>query len=209
MEGGTHTTRVLTILTLEHVREHCEELEHWLATQPRSPFNAALRRELLAMQDRDQDLRQAVFERQQPGSSLDPSALKALLAANREHTARIKKIVRDYGWPGVSLVGADGAQAAWLLVEHADADVESQQQCLALMEAAVAAGEARPQDLACLTDRVRINTGQPQVYGTQVRITDGSVAPKLIEDEANVDARRATAGLEPLAEYVAHIQRSC
>lgn len=46
---------VLTILTLEHAGEHRVELEHWLATQPRPEFNAALRRELLAMRDRDQE----------------------------------------------------------------------------------------------------------------------------------------------------------
>ncbi|MCS6883729.1 MAG: hypothetical protein NZU74_20615, partial [Chloroflexaceae bacterium] len=67
---------------------------------------------------------------------------------------------------------------------------------------------ARPQDLAYLTDRVRFNTGQPQVYGTQVLIIDGRVTLKPIEDEANVDARRAAVGLLPLAEYVAHIERT-
>lgn len=90
-------------------------------------------------------------------------------------------------------------------MQRANADIEFQQQCLALMEAAAPRPAARPQDLACLTDRVRINPGQ--TYGAQVRITDGRVTPKPIENEANVDARRAAVGLEPLAGYVAHIER--
>lgn len=205
-KGERTLLEVLMVLTLDHAREHRAELERWLATQSRSPFNAALRRELLAMRDRDQALGRSVIEHWQSGTSIDPSMQETLIAANREHIARMKEIVRDYGWPGISLVGDDGAQAAWLLVQHADADIEFQQ-CLALMEAAVAAGEARPQDLAYLTDRVRFNTGQPQVYGTQVLIIDGKVTLKPIEDEANVDARRAEVGLEPLADYVADIER--
>lgn len=115
----------------------------------------------------------------------------------------MQAIVAAHGWPGRSLVGADGATAAWLLVQHADADRTLQGRCLALLEAAVAAGEAEPSELAYLTDRVRCGAGLPQLYGTQMREHEGRYAPQPIEDGANVDARRAAVGLGPLAEYVA------
>jgi hypothetical protein len=44
-----------------------------------------------------------------------------------------------------------------------------------------------------------------KIYGTQVRSgadTNDRWVPQPIEDEANVDARRATVGLPPLAEYL-------
>jgi hypothetical protein len=71
----------------------------------------------------------------------------------------------------------------------------------------VTAGEAAPSELAYLTDRVRCGAGLPQLYGTQMREHEGRLIPQLIEDEANVDARRAAVGLEPLAEYVKRFQR--
>ncbi len=40
-------------------------------------------------------------------------------------------------------------------------------QCLLLMEQAVSKGEASAKDYAYLLDRVRMNQGRPQVYGTQ------------------------------------------
>ena len=47
-----------------------------------------------------------------------------------------------------------------------------------------------------------VGEGKPQVYGTQVKEWKGK-EPVLqpIEDEANVDKRRAEVGLFPLSEY--------
>jgi hypothetical protein len=57
-------------------------------------------------------------------------------------------VIEKHGWPGKSLVGADGAQAAWLLVQHADLDREFQRQCLPLLKEAAEKGEASKQNLA-------------------------------------------------------------
>jgi hypothetical protein len=50
------------------------------------------------------------------------AAAEHLQAVDAANTARMKRIVAERGWPGRSLVGDDGAQAAWLLVQHADHD---------------------------------------------------------------------------------------
>ena len=109
---------------------------------------------------------------------------------------RLAEIFDEHGWPGWQLVGEDGSTAAWLIVQHADLDVEFQRRGLGLLEEAVAAGDASPGDLAYLVDRVRVADGQPQVYGTQwTPDAAGEWQPRTpIEDEANVDARRAEAG---------------
>lgn len=43
---------------------------------------------------------------------------------DKQNTARMKEIIRQHGWPGRTLVGEEAAQGAWLLVQHADHDVE-------------------------------------------------------------------------------------
>ena len=71
-----------------------------------------------------------------------------------------------------------------------------------MLERAVHDGDAPASHLAHLTDRVRMNEGRPQLFGTQVAdITNGVASPWPIEDEEHLQ-RRANAGLETLADYL-------
>jgi hypothetical protein len=73
--------------------------------------------------------------------------------------------------------------------------------CLELVEAAAAEGRVPRWQAALLTDRVRWLEGRPQVYGTQFDWNAaGELVPLPIEDEGNVDARRALADLTSMAE---------
>jgi hypothetical protein len=100
----------------------------------------------------------------------------------------------------------DGASAAWLLVQHADADPAFQRQCLDLM-AKLPKEEVSQPNVAYLTDRVLLAEGKAQMYGTQFVVEEGQLKPRPIEDEANVDKRRAKMGLPPLAEYKQQMER--
>jgi hypothetical protein len=156
--------------------------------------DSALRRELLVMVDADQRVRQGF------GSQMGSEEVARMQAADAKHTARMKAIVVQHGWPGRSLVGDDGAHAAWLLVQHADAAFMAQ--CLPLMEHAVSAGEASAKDYAYLLDRVRMSQGKPQVYGTQfISGADGKFVLHPVEDAEHVDERRRAIGLPSMAEY--------
>lgn len=59
-----------------------------------------------------------------------------------------------------------------------------------------------PTFVAYLTDRLRIKEEKPPLYGTQTTYTDGKPVPYLIEDEANVDKRRAELGLPALVALI-------
>ena len=122
--------------------------------------------------------------------------------------ARLTEIFDEHGWPGWSLVDKDGSTAAWAIVQHADLDLAFQERGLELLQAAVDAGDASKGDLAYLIDRVRVAKNQPQVYGTQWSPNAlGEWAPRtIIEDEANVDVRRAEAGLGTIAEYMLELE---
>ena len=147
-----------------------------------------LRTELLRRVEIDQVARKAVD-------------LEGVREADGENLPWLTGVVAEHGWPGASLVGTDGAHAAWLLAQHADADSAFQRQCLDLLTAAVEAGEATKRELAYLTDRVLLAEGKPQVFGTQVTRKDGQMVPLDLHDPGGLDERRAMAGLEPFAEY--------
>jgi hypothetical protein len=121
------------------------------------------------------------------------------------NTKWLTGVLKEHGWPSNSLVGKDGANAAWLLIQHADEDHKLQRRCLDLM-AKLPKDEVAPQSLAYLTDRVLLAEGKKQLYGTQFATIDGKLQPRPIEDASNVDARRAQVGLPPLAEYAKFLE---
>lgn len=166
------------------------------------PTDEALRGELLKRVETDQAVRFGLMHKQQAGRSPDSLDIQRVLAVDTANTTWLKGIVASRGWPGRSAVGTDGANAAFLLVQHADRDTAFQAMVLPLIERAYSSGDAEGQQVALLTDRVAAARREPQVYGSQASITNGRVVLKPIRDSAAVDARRARMGLQPLAEYV-------
>ncbi|HEY6696934.1 MAG TPA: DUF6624 domain-containing protein, partial [Acidimicrobiales bacterium] len=76
--------------------------------------------------------------------------------------------------------------------------------------AALEAGQADATEVAYLEDRVAVNRGEPQRYGTQVRCRGGRPEPATpLADPATVDADRVEVGLEPLADYYEDLAEAC
>jgi hypothetical protein len=119
--------------------------------------------------------------------------------------SRLAEIVDVIGWPKISDCGQKASSAAFLIVQHSPPDVMTRYH--PMLEGAMRDGDIRKQDFALFDDRVRMNAGRPQLYGSQLRFVDkeGKRVLELwrIDDEVNVDARRAAMGLGPLAAYVA------
>lgn len=173
----------------------------------------ALRTELLTIEMVDQEAREAFYRSLgEKGISLgdiqsitDPALLKVVIeqvgkleATDKKNRDWLKEIVDKHGWPGKSLVGKDGAHAAWLVVQHAVADLDFMKRCLELMKVAPQ-GEVEPKQVAHMTDRILVKEKKKQIYGTEL---SGKFEAEPIEDEANVDKRRVEVGLMPLAEYL-------
>ena len=158
----------------------------------------ALAQELIDMTERDRLL--------QSGALSDDFA--AQLAHRRvtvDNGDRLAQILQSHGWPTVSSVGAEAARRAWLVAQHADRQLDLQREALTLMTQAVRAGEADPQQLAMLRDRVLVNEGRPQIYGTQIAgVVDGAPVPWPCEEPDQMDARRAEVGLDP---FLVHVTR--
>lgn len=175
--------------------------------------------ELLAMKELDQKIRSMAHppsshrhddqeegdqEERDHNDEKHPVHGSEMMNVDARHTARMKEIVKEYGWPTVRMVGSEGATAAWLLVQHADADPTFQRTCLELMKK-LPVGEVSTVNLAYLTDRVLVNEGKKQVYGTQFWLQNGKMAPRPIEDEENLEQRRKKAGMQPFSEYLRHM----
>jgi hypothetical protein len=119
----------------------------------------------------------------------------------------LEAIINQFGWPIVSLVGAEAAEAAFVIAHHAISEPAFQRTCLALIGAAVRSGDVPVRHEAMLLDRIRFNERQPQVYGTIFDWDEkGEMSPWTIAHPETVDARRAEVGLMPLADQIQRIR---
>ena len=131
-----------------------------------------------------------------------------LQATDARDLLRLKRIVREDGFPKSVDVGRDGVGAAWLLVQHADADPVFQQQILSRVEGLGEAEGISGQQIALLTDRVLLAQGKSQRYGTQLEGGMGSpLRVRPLENPAGVDARRAAMHLMSEAAYLCAMEK--
>lgn len=199
--GGTPGKSVRPRRLLLHMRAKEDQRKSFVTLVA----DAVLREELLKMVGQDQAVRN---EQILQGSDRPQTSLEERMSdIDSRNTERLKEIVRRYGWPRPRLVGRDGADAAFLVLQHSP-DLAFQKKMLPQVRRAYRAGELQAWDYALLLDRVLVRQGKPQVYGMSVNRWEGK-EPVLdpIEDEANVDKRRAAIGLPPLSEYLEFIKR--
>lgn len=117
------------------------------------------------------------------------------------HQKRISEIFNEYGFVGYDLVGKEASDSFWAMVQHSDHLPEFQTKVLEQMKKHVEKGNATPEYYAYLVDRVNINIGKEQVYGTQFTYNElGQAFPKNISDTTGIDRRRKSLGLTPIVE---------
>lgn len=122
-------------------------------------------------------------------------------AVDEKNQKRIIEIIEDIGYPGKTLVGNQQASTAFLVIQHAD--LEIQEKYLKTITDAADAGEVAWRSVALLVDRVRMRNGEKQIYGSQVsrdqETGEHYFAP--IENPFKVDSIRATVGLGSIQQY--------
>jgi hypothetical protein len=129
------------------------------------------------------------------------SAAAAYQRVIRTNFPFIKEILNRYGFPGFDIVGKEFSGKYFLLIQHSDFDVQFQKKALTLMKKQVDKKNASGQNYAYLIDRISLNTGKPQVYGTQVIMgRETKIRPCI--DIDNLDKRRKSVGLIPIKEYL-------
>lgn len=123
----------------------------------------------------------------------------------------IETLMESYNWIDSKRFGRKASAHAWILVQHADDHPDFQAKVLRQMEPYLKSGDIKPANYAYLWDRVAINTGRKQRYGTQPtwECTDGKLELQPLENPKTVNERRAKmnmgsveAGLAQMAQGV-------
>jgi hypothetical protein len=162
-------------------------------------MDESLEKALLDMAARDQSLRAELTA----SGELDAFYHPRLEELHRGNASRLRQIIAVFGWPGIALVGPEGAQAAWRIALHSIAEPSFMRQCRDLIGTASEAGDAPRWQFAIIDDRIRVYEGKPQRYGTQLRNGPTGLEPYPLENDARINSMRMQAGLPPLAQTLA------
>lgn len=115
----------------------------------------------------------------------------------------VNKIFLSHTQAEIATLDTNTLHNFWLIVQHCDQDVFFQRSFLAFLQSSIVGEKVSKADIAYLTDRVLINEGKPQRYGTQVMYNENNIAlPKELEDLSKVDDLRRGMKLEPLQQYL-------
>jgi VWFA-related protein len=172
-----------------------KKMQAQLKSPPDVTFNKKLHDELLKLRKKDHERVQDAIADRKPDNILD-----RLRDSRSQNSDSLCVILKQYGWPTKKLVGDDGADAAFFLLRNTS-NPAMQAALLPVIIAATSQKEIELRDFASYIDRVRLNAGLKQLFGTQATIRDGFLMMFPIEDEALVDARRKQYQLPPLADY--------
>lgn len=115
-------------------------------------------------------------------------------------------ILDNDGWP--SNLSDNANRAIWIVIDHSD--LTSRSKYLSFVRAKADEGILDKSDYAMLNDRVLMEEGKPQVYGTQIKMAatfDGEdMAMQLylwpVENPDALDSLRRSVGLSPIEEYL-------
>ena len=113
---------------------------------------------------------------------------------------KIEKILNKYGWLGADVIGEQGNETLFLVIQHSD--LETQLKYLPMMREAVKKGNAKGTNFALLVDRIEMGKGNRQIYGSQIKIDGDEFYVYPIIEPEKVNERRAEIGLGCIEEYV-------
>src|SRR5919106_6187492 len=100
-------------------------------------MNESLRQELLELRAHDLRIRTEIERAGRLFRGYDPT----MEAVHRRNSARLRAMVAEHGWPTPSTAGTDGAEAVWLIVQHAIGEPDFQRRALPLFEQSALRGE--------------------------------------------------------------------
>ena len=123
-----------------------------------------------------------------------------------ENTAKMKAIFYKYGLITISVYGLEISNKASIIVQHSDKDVLFQRRYL--QEMISKKDDVKLSNIAYLYDRVNINSGKKQKFGTQLALDkNNKLIPKPLLSYKKVNSYRKEYELEPLEEYLEYANR--
>lgn len=145
------------------------------------------------------------FDNKQLGADITSrdSILYHLSATDSLNYFHLRNIFQKYSFPNFDIAGQTGSNNFWLLMQHQDLHPEFQEEVLIKMKEEADKGKASMINYAYLLDRVKVNTGQLQVYGTQMVLNQAktSYEPKPLVEPDKLNDRRISVGLDTIESY--------
>lgn len=174
-------------------------------TKKKNDYNISLMAQLDTIYQEDQKYRIRINELIQKSRSesenLELITLHELMNEKDSiNLIKIEKILNKNGWLGADVIGEQGNKTLFLVIQHSD--LETQLKYLPMMREAVKKGNAKGKDFALLEDRVAMEQGNRQIYGSQIIIDGDEFYVYPIMEPEKVNERRAEVGLEPIEDYV-------
>jgi hypothetical protein len=145
---------------------------------------------------RDQSIRETLERRGVLEDTYHPEMEKVHL----DNSRKLQELIQQMGFPVTSNAGEEGVRLSWLIIQHSISMPDFMKESLVQMRLAAAQNDYPLELLAYTDDRIAFFEGRPQLYGTNFDWQDGSLRPTPIADPQNVDLRRKSLGLPPLAE---------
>lgn len=171
------------------------------APPPEKP-NKKLKEELLKMAAKQREMLLQVVDKDQT----KPSDREKLHKLYEKHAIKLCEIVKTNGWLTTAMVERGGIFAAFHILKNSSFDL--QRDLLPVIIAAVKKDPHQKPEFAGLYDRLRVSAGMKQIFGTQAVSTGGFLVLYPIEDEANLNARRAEYGLVEIDEHIRDLERT-
>ncbi len=132
-----------------------------------------------------------------------PSIFPVLAMEEKNVEQNINQLIGlldEYGWPTTSSVTEFAAAGAALIINHASHSLR--EKYFPFLKKAFLNGEAQPLRYAKMQDRLLVEKGRKQLFGTQIKFSDLKKEPFPIEAAEYVDKRRKAIGLGPLSTYL-------
>ena len=186
-----------------HRQKEWEKIEKRIKTI-KSNYNNEVRSKLIKVRDKDQSIRLILLEvRKSNDSTLIMKVHNKMKLIDEESATIVAKIIDEFGWLGSNKIGSEANQTLFLGIQHID-DLIVQNKYLPILKEAVKNGSAEPWHFAFLTDRILMNQGNKQVYGTQIIMSKKSENSYVVplQNPDKVDELRKELGLEPLNDYL-------
>lgn len=133
---------------------------------------------LIKLAERDLAVRERLLKENQLNSGYHPE----MEWVHRENAEALRQIITEIGFPGISKVGKEAYEAAWLIAQHAIGEPELMKEFYRLMDENIQ--DIDQKHRAYLYDRIQFFQGKPQRYGTQLN-ADGSIYPVMDMDNLN------------------------
>lgn len=106
----------------------------------------------------------------------------------------ITAIIDKYGWLGKNQIGEEANRTLFLVVQHAPKNA-TRKMYFPFLEASAMNGESELSDMARMKDRILVQDGELQIYGTQSQMVNGELKPFPIADSSNLNKKRSEVGL--------------